>query len=590
MSMGRYFQDELDFLRRTGAEFAQLYPGLSNYLSERSTDPDVERLLEGFAFLTGRLREKIDDQLPEMTQSVLMLLWPNFLRPVPSMSIVELAPVAGSINEAHIVPSGVSVHSAPVDGTICKFRTASDLKVYPLRLGSPTYDASPEKATISLPLETLNAEPVRLLKLTDLRFFLGGGAYSALTLNLWIHRYLKGVWIVDRRTQKRMPVLPDNTVQGGLGKGDAVLPYPDNSFVGYRLLQEFFAFPDKYRFCDIKSVPLIHLDIEATGFDVEFEFDRRLPPDVRLTSESFKLHCVPAINLFKHDAEPIALDGQRSEYRIFPAQRDDGETEIFSIDNVSGWVSDPGHNERKITRNYSKFEDFTHEIERVDDRSATYFRERVSQPIAGDHLIRLISFIREDEQIALNAGETISIDLTCSNGGAPHLLAIGDLNIPGADVPAFVQVRNITRPTQPSYPIVDGTLQWQLISALSLNYLSLESADALRTIFGIFDFGAKVDRQKERESTLRLEGIEEITSTPIDRVFMGLPVRGTRSNIKMRESKFASEGEMFLLATVLAEFFALYVTVNSFHELSVNGLESGEVYRWKARVGNQPLI
>lgn len=590
MSMGRYFQDELQHLHRTGADFANLYPGLSNYLSERSTDPDVERLLEGFAFLTGRLREKIDDQLPELTQSVLMLLWPNFLRPIPSMTILEMAAVPGAINQTQKLEAGLSVESRPIDGTSCKFRTTSPLDIHPLRLEAPRHDVSREKSVVTLPVNTLNDEAVHAIDLTDLRIFLGGAPYSALTLNLWLHRYLRAIRVVDRVHGTSALMAPEQVIQGGLGRADAVLPYPDNAFVGYRLLQEFFAFPDKYRFFTLEKLPLTHLELNATGFDLVFEFSRPLPPDLRLTESSFKLHCVSAINLFDHDAEPITLNGERSEYRLFPALRDGGQIEIFSIDRVTGWGADANGRSGAMAREYSRFESFVHEIERVDERAVVYYRERVSQPLAGRGVDRFLSFVREDEQKFTVEDETISVDITCSNANAPHGLAIGDICIPSADVPAFVRPENISRPTQALYPVVDGGLQWQLISALALNYLSLENADALRMILGIFDFGARVDRKREREAVLRLEGIEAIHSEPLDRVFKGLPVRGMRSEIKMRESKFASEGEMFLLATVLAEFFALYATVNSFHELVVHGQESGEVYRWKARIGNQPLI
>lgn len=589
MSAGRYFQDELETLRTYGVEFAHYFPKLSSYLSETSTDPDVERLLEGFALLTGRLREKIDDQLPEVTQSLLMLLWPNFLRPVPSMTILEFPPVKGAINERHILPADMTVDSVMVEGTTCRFRTASPLDILPLQVSDTRHDVSREKSVVTVMLDTLADEPISKINMKSLNFHLGGGEYTALTLNLWMHRYLKSVRVVNRATNDAIAIDKTCIIQGGLASGEALLPYPKNAFVGYRLLQELLSFPQKFHFLDLKSVPQAHVQTQ-TGFDLQFEFSRPLPPDVRVSTQAFRLHCVPAINLFKHDSEPLILAGKRTEYQVQPALRDAGEIEIFSIDTVTGWYRSGEAKSGGMSREFPRFESFSHEIEGVGANTATYFREKVRQRISGFGLERLISFVREDEVAQVGNGETISIDLTCSNGTAPSVLAVGDICVPGPDVPSFVKPKNVTRPTVPRYPVIDGTLQWQLISALSLNYVSLQNADALRLIIGLYDFNAKVDRQKEREAILRLEGLESVTSTPIDRMFRGLPVRGMKSVIRMRESKFSNEGEMYLFATVLAEFFALYASVNSFHELHVHAIETGEEHRWTARIGNQPLI
>lgn len=589
MSTARYFQDELDYLRKSGEEFSKFFPKLTDYLSSRSVDPDVERLLEGFAFLTGRLREKIDDQLPEVTQSLLMLLWPNFLRPIPSMTILQFNPVAGSISEKQIVEKGAEVESIPIDGTACLFRTAYETDILPIKITNVKHDISKKASVIRLTVETLAEESIRSINLEKLRFYLGGSDYSALTVNLWLHTYLKVGAIVGEDGQK-IEFGASDIHQVGLEKGEEVLPYPNNAFVGYRLLQEFYALPQKYYFVDILNFSLAHISDSATSFDIVLEFSRPLPPDVRIGQNSFELHCVPAINLFSHTSEPILLDSKRTEYHVLPTKQNAGNAEIFSIEDVTGWVPSATAKSGGIARTYSRFESFVHEIERVDGRNVVYFRERVRQSLSGEKLDRMLSFVREDEISCVNSGETISVLLQCSNGAVPKELAVGDVSIPSHSLPSFVVPTNLIRPTAPSYPVVDGTLQWQLISALSLNYLSLQDPNALRTILYTFDFGARVDRQREREAIRRLQGIESIKSKTVDRLFKGLPVRGMRSTIEMRESRFASEGEMFLFATVLAEFFALYATINSFHELVVQGLDAGEEYRWTAHIGNQPLI
>lgn len=547
----------------------------------------MERLLEGFAFLTARLREKIDDQLPEVTQQLLMLMWPNFLRPIPAMCIMEYVPIPGAIAELQKVPQGAEVLSAPVDGTICRFRLVSDLNVLPLKIDDVRHEHSQAASAITISLSTLTEEPITAIGLRKLLIHYTGSAYSAQSIGLWIHRYLSKISI---GTGDRFePFSPSDVRPAGFSHEEAVLPYPQNAFPGYRLLQEFFTLPEKFAFFEVTLPSLSHIPQSAQRVDIVLEFERPLPPDVRVGRDSFRLHCAPAINLFDHDAEPILLDGKRNEYAVVPAKRDASEIDVFSIDEVTGWHPSldggPG-----ASRRYDRFESFSHEVERAEGRSAIYFREKVRQHVAGTRLDRLLSFVREDEAQVYRQNETISVRLSCSNGTAPSHLGLGDINKPTRNVPAFVRPTNITRPSMPCYPMIDGTLQWQLISSLSLNYRSLQDPVALRNILMTFDFPARVDAQRERTARHRLEGIHSIHSEPVDRLFQGLPVRGMRSVVRMRESRFASDGEMFLFSSVLAEFFALYATVNSFHEMVVQGIEKGEVYRWQARVGNQPLI
>lgn len=589
MAFNRYFQDEMDYLRRSGAEFSTHFPKLATYLSDRSNDPDVDRLLEGFAFLTARLREKIDDELPEVTQTLISLLWPNYLRPVPSMCIMRLDPVAGAIDEAQVIEGGAMV-SSDTPGAPCQYRITADTEILPLKTRGARCETSREASIVTVDLASLNDEPLDSIGMDRLRFYLGNADFSALYLNLWIHRYL-GSARIEYEREGGEPILqvldPDSIQRGGLESEEAVIPFPNNTFPGYRLLQEYYAFPQKYYFVTFADLP--HPPPDARSMRLVLEFTRPLPPDVRVDGESFQLHCVPAINLFEHDATPILLDGKRISYPVIPAGRDAGEYDVFQIEEVTGWRSG-GEEGSGLTRTYHRFESFQHEVERVDGRDAVYFRELVRQHISGEGLARHISFVHEDESISARNRETISLRLTCSNGFAPLELRIGDVMVPGYGTPAFVSPRNITKPTAPLYPVVDGSLQWMLISSLSLNYLSLLSRDAIRTILAAYDFGARVDRQRERESRLRLDGILDIDTCTTDRLFRGLPVRGMQSTLTIKESNYASEGDMYLFTTILAEFFSLYSTINSFHHLKVIGTENGEVYEWIPKIGRQPLL
>ncbi len=585
----RYFQEELDYLHQTGEEFSAAFPKMVKYLSSRATDPDVERMLEGFAFLSAQLRHKIDDQLPEVTETLLNLFWPGFLRVIPSTTILRLDTPKGAISARQKVEKGMEVESTAIGGTSCRFRTAYDLDVFPLLVTKIDHESSKATSTIRLHIKTQNGEKLQDIGLRNLRFYLGGSDYSAQTLNLYLQRYLSAVKLRSVVNKAEITLPPGALKPAGLHPDEELLPTPRNGFVGYRLIQEYFALPHKFYFLELQNLPINSLPEETTEFELIFELNRPIPPDTRLSNDSFQLNCVPALNLFDHDADPILLDGKRSEYKVTPTQVIDSEIDIFEITEVTGWMPD-SHNTNGVTHQYDRFESFMHEVERVGHRKKIYYREKLRQSIAGKRVNHYLTFMREDELFAIKKGETISIRLICTNGRLPAELGVGDVCIPTGATPSFVMPTNITRPTQPIYPVLDGTLQWQLISALSLNYLSLQNLEALRTILFAFDLGAKVDRQKERAALNRLQGIESLSTQTTDRFFRGMPVRGMLSTMRMRESAFGSEGEMFMFSSVLSEFFALYATVNSFHELEVQGIETGEVYRWKPNIGQQPLI
>jgi type VI secretion system protein ImpG len=319
-------------------------------------------------------------------------------------------------------------------------------------------------------------------------------------------------------------------------------------------------------------------------------FSRTLPADAKIRDEHLALYCTPAINLFEHDADPIDLNGERSEYRLRPSCRNPAHYEVFSVDRVSGWLTSESGKLRGEPRDYVPFESFQHQIERDRDRNALYYRVRARESLRNDGFDHDIAFVRADEQACLGLNETISLKLTCSNRVLPERLGIGDIHVPSEDSPAFADFRNITRPTPALRPTLDGSLLWTLISNLSLNYLSLLDRDALCSVLRAYDFRAQLDRQAERASKLRLAGIVSIETQPIDRLHRGLVVRGLRSVLLLNQDAFGDEGGLYLFGSVLARFFSLYASINSFHELHVINRHNQERYTWTSQPGQQPLM
>lgn len=590
MKLNRFYRDELSFLRLQGREFADAHPQLTRFLSEQSTDPDVERLLEGFAFLTGKLREKVEDEFPELTHSLLNILWPNYLRPVPSCTIMKFDPLLHAISERQRVERHTEIKSRPVGDAIrqtqCRFRTCRTVDVFPISVAEVYAEHSREVSSVTVDLALHTDQSLNALGLDVLRFYLGGDDHTSETLYLWLNHYLAGIELVVGNSVYRLPSASLRPV--GFEADEALLPYPKNAYPGYRILQEYLSFPGAFRFVDVTGLRAQLPAVQAEEISVRFQFSRMLPPEARVVRESLQMYCTPAVNLFSHEGEPVDLNGRQTEYRISPSSRSPDHFEVFSIDQVEGWLE--GRSGRGEPRIYTPFESFQHEVERDRERTALYYRTRVRESLRGDGFDHYMSFVRGDESDCLNRQEAVSLTLTCTNRQLPNQLAVGEISMATESTPAFASFSNITRPTATLRPTLDGSLLWTLISNLSLNYLSMLDVEALRTVLRVYDFRALVDRQAERISRKRLAGISAIATNPVDRMIRGLPVRGIRSELSLDQSGFASEGDLYLFGTVLSQFFALYASINAFHQLEVVNTDNQERYTWTLQQGQQPLM
>jgi len=582
VSSSKYFQDELTYLREAGSEFAKYHPKLTNFLSEGTYDPDVERLMEGFAFLTGRIREKIDDELPELTQSLMTLLWPHYMRSVPSMCITELSPHVGSVTERTVIARGAEMASEQVESTQCLFRSCYDVDLYPVRLTGIEQANSRTSSTVDVSLSTEHGLELSRLKMDSLRFHLHGEVHITRTLYLWLFRYLDYVEL-DVGGGYKHRLRADQIKPVGFAENEAILPYSKNSFSGYRLLQEYFSLPEKFMFFDVTGLEWLKGIPQRSTLKFSFVFKRALPSEVVLKDKHFKLHCTPAVNLFSIDADPIRLEHRRNEYKVRPQTNSQEHFEVYSIEEVQSWSKSERRRKKLI-----EFESFEHQINQRDKRE--FYKTKVGERINGRGLERYISFHTHDSGIADLGTETVLMKLVCSNADLAERLSVGDITYTTHKSPTYATFRNITKPTQSVSPQINGELQWQLIANMSLNYLSLANIDVLKVLLSTYDFHSRVDRQAHRASIHRLDGIRSSEMEPIDRVFRGVAVRGTQFNLIVNSSYFVNEGDMFLLASVLNEFIRLYSSLNSFTELEVFDEKTGEVYHWPSLPGKQTVL
>ncbi len=595
MSFNHYYQSELTALRQLGRLFAERSPALAPFLGQAGRDPDVERLLEGFAFLTGRLRQKLDDELPELSHSLMRLLWPNYMQPLPAFSILKFDPLKLA-GPALRVERDTPVDSVPIDGVQCRFRTCYPTDVQALDLVALAYSVKGEGSLLSLRLEVSGEGHLGELELSRLRLHFAGERYISQMLYLSLLRNLERIELVpldgDGKPVKGFNGIPmafnvpvDRIQPVGFAEDEALIPYPLNTFRGYRYLQEYFAFQDKFLFVDVKGLDLLAALPEDTlkqarGFELRFDIRKSGVQRLRPTLDNVKLHCTPVVNLFKHDASPIRLEGKQDEYLLAPALYSPENCGVFSVESVIGWK--PGGLGYEA---YVPFESFEHDPSfDVPNRRPHYsIRQRSSS--LHDGLDTYLSFgIRHTE-----ASETLSIEMMCTNQNLPRTLKLGDICIACEQTPEFLTFRNIT-PATPSYaPPLNRDFLWKLISNMSLNYLSLADVNALKVVLETYDLPRYYDPHAEKVSKRLLGGLTSISHQHVDRLHKGLPVRGLRTELTIDPQGYIGEGDVFVFASVLNEFFALYASLNSYHELRVRSTQ-GEVYQWTPRMGLQPLL
>lgn len=578
----KYYQDELQFLREMGEEFSGAYPAAAHFLEGPGRDPDVERLLEGFAFLSARVREKLEDEFPELTHGLMQLLWPHYLRPVPSMAILEFQPVMPALRQSQTVPRGIEVDSVPVEGAPCRFRTGYEVTLHPLTLDDVAQETSSAgRSVLKLGFRLWNQVRPEAIRLDRLRLFLHGEPAVTFALYYLLLKHVEEARVTAGRGDRSGAHRPVTFAAAGFGADEALLPYPAASFPGYRHLQEYFALPEKYLFIDVLGLDRLNELGVTDQFQVEIRFDRALSPTLRPTREEIRLYCTPIVNLFAHEGDPIRLERDQTEYRIRPAGRDPLHHEVYSIERVGAWDAAAGE-EREIPS--------FHDAMRVGTggRSSFYFH-RLRTSVVDERVDVYVSFVDGKANAIPPFAETVSFALTCTNRQRPEALRVGDINVPTDTSPAFVRFRNLTAPTPSVAPPLGGDLQWPLISHLSQNYLSLTEIDALRGVFELYNFQTRRSPQAARASARRLEGLSAIRAEPAVILHQGCPLRGSRITIDVLEDRFAGDGDLFLFATLLDEFLGLNATLNSFVQLRVHGLQQGETLTWPCRTGRDLL-
>jgi len=606
------YQRELDALHKLGDEFAQAHPKIAGRLRlsrEFVDDPHVERLLEGVAFLTGRVQQRLDDDFPELTDALLDILYPHYLAPLPAGCIVQMQGMPDARTPV-AVPSGSPLHTSTPDGTLCRFRTAGPLNIWPLRAHDAKLQATPFDAPAhSTARRAQSVLSVRLslidqdASLSDvapdrLTFFIHGPAAQSVALQELLCTHIIGIALAAGPNDDRPTSLPLDALQPrGFAPEDALYPWPRRSFSGLRLLTEYFALPEKLLFFDLSGIDarsLVETRSEITLFiyfdTVSSHLVRTLHPD------ALRLNCVPIVNFFETACEPIRLTHWQTRYPVEPPAHASRTAAIWQIDSVreihSDGVSRPWH---PLYRHLPMEE---------ADTAGEYALSRQNSIVTGatETWLTPIHFgtppngqsITQDHEIPEE--RLLSIDATMSDGDLPARLPFGGgapLFTPERGLGGVTRIDCLTPPTQGwSRHQQKERSAWALVTHLTLNHLSLTggeaAAQALRDLLTLYDV------RGSEQTRAAIAGLLNVESRPtVARLSDGLKIglcRGIEVILTFDAAAWTEHG-LFLLASVLDRFLALHVASNNFVRTTVrlHG-RPDDVVRFPPRAGYRRVL
>lgn len=607
-----YYEQELTFLRRHSREFAQRYPKIASRLlisGDACEDPHVERMIESFALLSARVQKKLDDDFPEFTSSFIDVLYPHYLRPLPSCSIArfDMAGADAQLSSISMIESGTTLTTRPVKGVSCKFRTAFNVSLAPLRIEEARYTENftpprgytlPQGSAALMSINLLSASeqlPLEAMPLDALRLFVDGESSQVEQIREALLSRALAVALEIPGQHRWHPLDKGFAQPVGFGLDEELFDYDARSHLAYRLLSEFFAFPEKFNFVDLDFASLRKLLPAGThrcslhfvlGSEQNDSRDARLLE--RMNAANLLTHCTPVVNLFVQRADPIRVTHKKSSYPVIPDSRRAHAFELYSVESVTK-IEKTSRGEALLA--YRPYYALRHG-EKLDENGRFWHLRRDEQVAdLSPGFEYEMSIVDLDFDTRAEKTETLSIELTCTNRDLPSQLpfgmAGGDLFMEGGGLARSISL--LRKPT-PTVRIDRSKSHWRLISHLSLSQLSLTEAglETLKESLALYDITRSAVTRK------LIDGMQTISHKVVTARIAGNPfpsfVKGVEITLAVIPQNFVGTSvEQF--ARLLDRFFGLYVHTNSFTQLVVINHETGEeIVRCASRNGDQTLV
>ena len=615
-----YYNRELTYLRELGQEFSERYTKAASRLGMNAVevaDPYVERLLEGFSFLTARIQLKMDAEFPRFSQRLLEVLYPHYLAPTPAMTIVQIRPRMneGSLAAGFPVPRNSIMHASAGKGeqTACEFRTSHDVTLWPLEILEASCSGAPPdlplgnlpfdgmvKGALRIRLRTIGAVQLAQLNLDRLTFYLPGTDNIATRLYEYI--FAHGLGVIGCETPRPVKWIdflsPECIAPEGFDDSQAMLPYQARVFQGYRLLHEYFAFPSRYQFFTLCGLKKLVSQSKGNVLDLTILLDRPAGDLEHLVDKKqVALFCTPAINLFPKRGDRIAIDALRHEHHVVVNRTQPLDYEVYAVTGVTGHAEEGGAD--RI------FRPFYASLDADDGTHGAYYSVRREPRVLSDSARRggtrsnyigsevFVSLVDQHDAPYGGSLRHLSIDTLCTNRDLALLIPLGGHSDLTMAASAPVEAIKILRgPSMPAQALAEDAATWRLISHLKLNYLALtnldtrEGAKTLREILSLYVLLTDGALKKQIDAVLGVELKPIIRRLPQKGpIVFG---RGVAVDVMVDESLFAGDSP-FLFGAVMERFFARHVAINVFTETSLRSLQRGEIAHWEPRIGKRPI-
>ncbi len=570
-----YYKQEMHLLKDIAADFSRENPSLSRTMFGSQADPDAARILEGVAFLTANIRQELDSQFPKLLHSLAQQVCPQYIRPLPAATIMAFEPRA-SLTQALPIPAGTYIDSTESENGVCRFKTTDQVELLPLKLDRVVEqeESADDEYSFTLHFELIN-QTLDQLEFNKLRIHLAGEYSDASDLYFMLCHQLASASIAS---EGEVSLQAGNVKGTGFNPKQSLFPQPKGMMPAYDLLQQYFLFPQKYMFVD---VDLSSWKTRGSGntFAITFNCAKpnfRLP---KLSTEHFVLYATPAVNLFEQESQSVLISAKTDEYQLLPTGMSGGsEQQIYSIDNVESIAR--GMSEPRAYQSFGGFYDPNSEktIYEVSYRPG-------SKPSAPELFLKLAF----PQGQAVAEKEILQAKLTCSNGDQAENLAVGEICVATSNTPELATFRNITAPTSARRIPLDGKMLWQLVSHLSLNYLSITDADTLKAILRQYVAPDEKDKTGRLINDKKIEAITNVTVQAGESLFGNAFIRGQNIRIQLKSENFTSKGDKYLFGSVMEQFLVGTAAINVYSELTLEDFFSGECLEWPAKIGNRPL-
>ena len=571
--MKEYFEAEMRQLLESAQDFAEAYPEQARMLNlnaVKDRDPYVERLLEGMAYLTAQVQKRIDDSVPELSEALLNQLHPALCRDYPSHCVAQFDP---GLNPKGIIDmptqrtlKAVKAHKTKDESPTCEFLTSTAVRVHPLQLVKVHSEENSDGGT---DLTLRFGRPANLdwadLDLALLPLYLHGDWGLAYSLFELLTRS-------DTRAQLQQGavVQPIGLSTGEWAEQPGVLPETGQEHAAFSLLHDYFCARERFLFVSLTGLRLPLLDSNETRFDLHIRSQVALPAGHQLTARNLQLNCTQAVNLFPAEAEPLKHRHQRASRVLSVENPHRGSAQVYRVTAVHGRDLVSGE-----VRRYHPL----HAMRYRDDSDATYCEQ--SRRVGADQ--RQVQLV-VDQGLNIRE-EALSIDVLASNEQLPRrLFGIGEFSGDSTQLPDGLEVSNLTRPSRMQSPPPLHDHQWQLVSLMSLTLSALDNADKLQQVLGLFDWSDQLDNRQ------RIRAISSLNQALQHRIENGALCQIVTMTLEIDERGFSSRSDLFLMGTVLHQFFGALASVSDFVETRVVALPSYKEWTWKAFTGQKAVL